>query len=117
MTGRALLLLMLLVSWTSLLLQSAALVHLRRQHATCAAEGLAGHGYVRTAACRVLAAFAYSAVALLDIIGVRIPGAGTLGPEALVVFTAVQALWLCNTVMDIRVRKRLAQRPDSTEAP
>ncbi len=109
MTGRALLLLMLLVSWTSLVLQSGALVHLRRQRATYAAEGLAGHGYVRTAACRVLAAAVYSAIALLDIIGVRIPGAGTLGPEALVVFTGIQTLWLFNTVMDIKVRRQLGK--------
>lgn len=110
MTGGPLLLLMLLVSWTSLVLQSAALIHLCRQHATYAAEGLAGRGYVRTAACRVLAACIYSAVALLDIIGVRIPGGGVLGPESLVVFVGVQAIWLCNTAMDIRVRRRLRQR-------
>jgi len=105
---------MLLVSWTSLVLQSGALVHLRRQQATYAAEKLAGHGYVRTAACRVLAAAVYSAIALLDIIGVRIPGGGTLGPEALVVFVAVQTIWLCNTAMDIRVRRRLAKHPEDT---
>jgi hypothetical protein len=117
MTGRALLLLMLLVSWTSLVLQSGALVHLRRQQATYAAEGLAGRGYVRTAACRVLAAAVYSAIALLDIIGVRIPGAGTLSPEALLVFSGVQAIWLVNSALDIRVRRRLAQRKETDGTP
>lgn len=107
MTGGVLLLLMLLVSWTSLVLQSAALLHLRRQRSTYTAEGLAGHGYVRTAACRVLAAAIYSGVALLAVLGVRIPGAGTLGPEALLVFSGAQMIWLVNSVLDIRVRRQL----------
>jgi hypothetical protein len=106
-TGGALLLLMLLVSWTSLVLQGAALIHLWRQRATYGAEKLAGHGYVRTAACRVLAAAIYSAIALLAVFGVRIPGAGTLGPEALAVLVTVQAIWLSNTALDIRVRRKL----------
>jgi hypothetical protein len=112
LTGGALLLLMLLVSWTSLVLQSAALLHLRRQRASYTAERLAGHGYVRTAACRVLAACIYVTVALLDAAGVQVPGAGTLSPESLVVLTAIQAIWLANTAMDIRVRRKLAQRKD-----
>lgn len=107
MTGGALLLLMLLVSWTSLVLQAAAMVHLRLQRASHEAERLAGHGYVRTTACRVIAAAAYSAVALLAVLGVRIPGAGTLGPEALIVFTGVQTIWLANSALDIRVRRKL----------
>jgi hypothetical protein len=112
-TGRALLLLMLLASWTSLGLQLAAMIHLRRQRSSYPAEELAGRGYVRTAACRVLAAAVYSAVALLDILGLRIPGAGTLSPEALLVFSGVQAIWLVNSALDIRVRKRLAQRKEN----
>lgn len=107
MNGGTLPLLTLLVSWTSLLLHSAALVHLQRQRASCHTERLAGHGYVRTAACRVTAASVYSAVALLDVLGVRIPGAGVLGPEALMMFTGVQGLWLFNTGMDIWIRHRL----------
>ncbi len=113
MTGGALLLLMLLVSWTSLVLQAAAMIHLRLQRATHDAERLAGHGYVRTAACRVLAAAVYSAVALLAVLGVRIPGAGTLSAEALVVFTAIQGIWLANSALDIRVRRKLAQREEN----
>jgi hypothetical protein len=101
--------LMLAVSCTSLSLQGAAFAHLRRQRSTYAAEKMAGRGYVRTAACRVAAAAVYSAVALSAIIGVRIPGAGILSPEALIVFVAVQTIWLCNTAMDIRVRRKLAQ--------
>ena len=107
MTGGALLLLMLLVSWTSLVLQAAAMIHLRLQRPTHEAERLAGRGYVRTAACRVLAAAVYSAVALLAVLGVRIPGAGTLGPEALLVFSGVQTIWLANSALDIRVRRKL----------
>ena len=112
MTGGALLLLMLLVSWTSLVLQGAALLHLLRQQATYCAEKIAGHGYVRTAACRVAAAAVYSAVALLAVLGIRIPGAGTLGPEALLVFTVVQMIWLSNTAADIRARRRLRKVSD-----
>ena len=116
MTGGGLLLLMLLVSWASLLLQSAALAHLWRQRASYAAERIAGHGYVRTAACRVLAACIYVTVALLDACGVRVPGAGTLGPESLLVLTVVQAIWLCNTAMDIRARRQLRQGKESDGA-
>ena len=115
MTGGALLLLMLLVSWTSLLLQAAALVHLWRQQASYAAERLAGHGYVRTAACRVLAACIYVTVALLDATGVQVPGAGALGPESLVVLTLVQAIWLYNTALDIRLRRRLRKREEEQD--
>jgi hypothetical protein len=113
LTGGGLLLLMLLVSWTSLVLQAAAALHLWLQRASSTAERLAGHGYVRTAACRVAAAAVYSAVALLAVAGVRIPGAGTLGPEALIVFSGVQMIWLANSALDIRVRRRLAQEEES----
>lgn len=108
MTGGSLLLLMLLVSWTSLLLQAAAAVHLRRQHASYRAEQLAGRGYIRTAGCRVLAAMIYVTVALLQVTGVHIPGSGGLSPEALVVFCAVQLIWITNSALDIAVRRKLA---------
>lgn len=107
MTGGTLLLAMLLVSWTSLVAQAAAMTHLWRQRARSDAEELAGRGYVRTAACRVGAAAVYVTVALLAVIGVQVPGAGGLSPEALVVFTAVQGIWLVNSALDIRVRRRL----------
>jgi hypothetical protein len=110
MTGGSLLLLMLLVSWTSLLLQAAAAVHLWRQRN--AAGELAGRGYFRTAVCRVLAACVYVTVALLQASGVQVPGAGGLSAEALTVFTAVQGLWLINSAMDIRVRRQIARTPD-----
>ena len=107
MSGGGLLLLMLLVSWSSLLLQGAALVHLLRQRATYSAERLAGGGYVRTAACRVGAATIYVAVAVLDAAGVQVPGGGGVSAEFLVVLTAVQLLWLCNSGLDIRLRRKL----------
>jgi hypothetical protein len=106
------LVLMLLVSWSSLILQSAALVHLLRQRGATAAVQLTGHGYARTAACRVVAASIYSTVALLAVLGIRIPGAGQLGPEAVFIFTLVQAIWLSNSALDIRLRHRL-QSQDS----
>ena len=102
-----LVLVMLLVSWTSLLLQAAAAIHLMRQRASYSAEKIAGRGYVRTVMCRVLASSVYCAVALLAVLGVRVPGGGTLDPEALVVFTGIQGIWLVNSVMDIRVRRQL----------
>jgi hypothetical protein len=108
-----LLLTMLAVSCASLLLQSAAFLHLRRQRASYDAERRAGHGYVRTAACRVLAACIYTAVAALAVAGERIPGAGVLGPEALVVFSLVQIIWLSNSAMDIRVRQLLRRKRGS----
>lgn len=111
MSGGSLLLLMLLVSWTSLMLQGAAAVHLWRQRNE--PGKLAGHGYARTAACRVLAAVIYVTVALLQVLNVRVPGAGSLSPEALVVFTAVQFIWIVNSAMDIRVRRRLTRGGDS----
>ena len=96
---------MLLVSWTSLILQGIAAVLLWRQRND--PGRLAGHGYLRTAACRVLAAAIYVTVALLQVLGVQVPGAGDLSPEALVVFTVVQILWFLNSAMDIRVRRQL----------
>jgi hypothetical protein len=98
---------MLLVSWSSLLLQAAAFTHLLRQQATYSAEQLAGGGYVRTAACRVLAACIYVTVAVLDAAGVQVPGGGGVSAEALVVLTGVQILWLSNAALDIRLRRRL----------
>jgi len=108
MTGGSLLLLMLLVSWTSLVLQAAAAVHLWRQRNE--PGRLAGRGYLRTAACRVLAACIYVTVAVLQATGVQVPGAGSLGPEALVVFSAVQFIWITNSAMDIAVRRKLASQ-------
>jgi hypothetical protein len=59
-------------------------------------------GYLRTIGCRVAAAAAYSALA-----AVQLAGAGTLSTEALAVFTGVQALWVTNSLLDIRIRHRL----------
>lgn len=112
MNGGNLLLTMLLVSWGSLLLQTIAAVHLWRVRDS--PGRLAGRGYTRTAACRVLAAVIYVTVALLQVLGVQVPGAGGLSPEALVVFTAVQGIWLTNSAMDIRVRRQLARGRDGT---
>jgi len=106
-SDRGLLILMLLVSWTSLVLQAAALGCQRAQRASYRAERIAGRGYVRTAFCRVLAAVIYVTVALLQLAGVQISGAGTLSPEALVVFTTVQIIWITNAGLDVRARRQL----------
>lgn len=111
MTDGALLLLMLLVSCTSLLLQGAVMIHLWRQRSSYAAERLAGRGYVRTAACRVLAACIYVAVALLQATGTHIPGSGGVTPEALVVLSAVQLIWIVNSALDVHLRRRLRSKP------
>ena len=102
----SLLLLMLLVSWSSLILQSFALAHLLRKRATYDAEKVAGRGYVRTAACRVLAASIYVTVALLQIAGVTAHG---LTRETVVIFTFVQVIWLTNAAADISIRRKLTE--------
>ncbi len=101
---------MLLVSCSSLVLQVCAFAHLARQRATYPAEHAAGRGYVRTAACRVAAAAVYVTVAVLDAAGVQVPGGGGVSPEALVVLTSVQLLWLVNSAMDIRLRRKLRRK-------
>lgn len=105
----ALLLLMLSVSGASLLLHSAALTHQLRQEASSAAVRWVERGYVRTAACRVVAASVYVAAAALQVAGVRFSGYGSLSTEALIIFTAVQGIWVANSIMDIRIRMRLSR--------
>lgn len=107
MSDKTLLPLMLLVSVTSLVLQGAALIHLVHQKSRYQAERTVARGYVRTAACRVAAACIYVTAAVLQAAGVKIPGAGALTPEALVVLTVVQGIWLANAALDIRVRRKL----------
>jgi hypothetical protein len=99
-----LVLVFLLVSSLSLASQAAALARLSARRPGTRAEALAGRGYIRTVACRVLAATVYTVVA-----AVQLAGAGTLSAEALIVFTAVQGLWIGNSLADIRVRRALAQ--------
>lgn len=111
MTGGVLLLLYLLVSWTSLTLHSAALVHLLRQRAGYRAEELAGHGYVRTAASRVAVAMFYVTLAVIQAGGAHI--FGVLTGEALVALTVNQSVWLANAGLDIRLRRKLRSEPDS----
>lgn len=104
-----LVLVFLLVSCLSLVFQTLAFVRLATRRARTPTEELVGSGYLRTVGCRVLAATVYVAVA-----GIQLAGAGTLSFEALVVFTGVQLLWIGNSLMDIRIRRTLAQgRPDA----
>ena len=99
----------LLVSCVSLVLQVLAFARLAIRQARTATEELVGGGYLRTVACRVLAAVVYVVVA-----AVQLAGSGTLTAEALIVFTSVQAIWVSNSLLDIRIRRRLDRpgRPD-----
>jgi hypothetical protein len=105
-----LVLMFLLVSCVSLAFQVLAFARLAVQRAVTPAEELVGGGYLRTVACRVLAAVIYVVVA-----AVQLAGDGTLSAEALIVFAAVQAIWQVNSLMDIRVRRALSRagRPDA----
>jgi hypothetical protein len=96
-------LLLLLVSCASLALQAAALIRIATRHPGTDAEGLVSRGYVRTIACRVAAAVTYTAAA-----AVQVAGSGSLSAEALIVFACVQGLWVSNSLLDIRMRRRLA---------
>lgn len=94
----------LVVSCVSLVFQVVALTRLARQHAGGQAEQLVGRGYVRTIACRVVAAVTYVVVAAVQLVG-----DGTLSAEAVIVFAAVQGLWISNSAMDIRTKRSLSQ--------
>lgn len=99
----------LMVSCLSLVLQVLAFIRLTGRRARTPVEELVGGGYLRTIGCRVLAATIYTAAA-----GIQLAGGGTLTAEALIVFIAVQALWLANSLLDVRIRRSLSQtgRPD-----
>lgn len=99
-----LVLVFLLVSCLSLVFQLLAFIRLALRHARTPVEELVGGGYLRTVACRVLAATIYVVVAAS-----QLAGSGTLSAEALVVFGGIQALWLVNSAMDIRIRRTLSQ--------
>jgi len=96
----------LLVSCLSLVFQLLAFIRLAARRARTPAEELVGGGYLRTVACRVLAATIYVVVA-----AIQFAGAGTLSAEALIVFTSVQVIWQVNSVLDIRIRRSLSQGP------
>jgi hypothetical protein len=97
-------LLFMLVSCLSLVSQVLAFTRLALRRARTPAEELVSSGYLRTVACRILAAVIYVVVA-----AVQLAGDGTLSAEALVVFSAIQALWISNSLMDIRIRRVLSQ--------
>lgn len=96
----------LLVSCLSWMFQLLAFIRLAARRARTPTEELVGGGYLRTVACRVLAATIYVVVA-----ATQLSGSGTLSAEALIVFTAVQVIWQVNSVMDIRIRRSLAGEP------
>jgi hypothetical protein len=102
--------LFLVVSCLSLVSQLLAFIRLAARRPRTPVEELVGAGYLRTVGCRVLAATLYVAVA-----AVQLAGDGALSAEALTVFTAVQAIWLANSLLDIRIRRNLA-RPGGRHA-
>lgn len=103
--------LFLLVSCLSLVLQVLAFARLALRRARTPAEELVGGGYIRTVACRVLAATVYVVVG-----AVQLAGAGTLTAEALVVFASIQLLWWLNSLLDIRIRRALSQHGRQPDA-
>jgi hypothetical protein len=100
----ALVLLLLLVSCVSWVFQVVALGRMAARQARTPLEALVGGAHLRTVACRVLATTVYVVVA-----AVQLAGDGTLTAEALVVFASVQALWITNTILDLRLRRTLSQ--------
>lgn len=93
----------LVVSCLSLVLQVLAFIRLAVQRAASPVERLVGDGYMRTVGCRVLAAVAYVVVA-----AVQLAGDGTLTGEAVIVFTAIQGLWISNSLADISIRRKIS---------
>lgn len=104
--------LMLIVSATSLAAQVAAVTGLLRREAIHPAERTAGRGYVRTVTSRIGLAVVYVTAAALAVAGIQVPGSGGLSPESLVVFTAVQVVWLANSIGDLAALRRI--RDDTT---
>jgi hypothetical protein len=103
----------LTVSLVAVAMQSMALARLARG----ADRGPVAMGLLRTGACRVVAASAYVALAV-----VSLAAAGGTGALAVAVFTAVQLMWITNGFLDVRLRRRLSSpsRPSSSrpqEAP
>ncbi len=96
--------LFLVVSCVALTFHLLAFVRLAARRASTPTEELVGGGYLRTVACRVLAGTVYVAVAV-----VQVAGRGSLTVEALAVFTFVQVLWISNSALDVRIRRRLTK--------
>jgi hypothetical protein len=103
-----LVLLFLLVSCLNMVLQIMAFARLLAHRARTPVEELVGGGYLRTVACRVMAATVYVVVA-----AVQLAGGGTLTAEALIVFLLVQLLWQLNSLLDIKIRRALSQQKET----
>jgi hypothetical protein len=99
-----LVLVFLAVSCVSLVFQVLAFTRLVAQRAATPVEELVGGGYLRTVACRVLAAVIYVVVA-----AVQLAGDGSLSAEALAVFACVQLIWVSNSLLDISIRRTLGR--------
>lgn len=69
------------------------------------AARLARRGLIRTVACRILAAVVYIGVAVVTVVA-----RPALPVVALAVFTGTQLLWQLNSLLDVRLRRDLAQR-------
>lgn len=88
----------LTVSIVAAAMQAMALARLTRDPD----RGLVAGGLRRTGVCRVVAAFAYVALAVMSLL--NLGGSGVL---AVATFSAVQAMWITNGLLDVRLRRRL----------
>lgn len=94
----------LLVAMTSLVIQFVSLHRIRKQTgADSPARRLAAKGLRRTSASRVAAALIYL---MLAIGSLYFPE--DMGISAVVVFTLVQFIWWTNAILDVRLRRTLA---------
>lgn len=94
----------LVVSTASLLLQAVSLRTVTRLPALDARERLAARGLRRTGIGRVAAAMAY---VVLGTWALAVPGTD-LATATVTVFIAVQLMFQANAVLDVRLRRQLA---------
>lgn len=91
--------LFLIISATSLIVQSVALYRITRDTAP---KGVAYGGIRRTAVCRVIASVLYTMLGISSLIDAAVV-------ENLLVFGFVQILWQSNAIADVGLRRRLSR--------
>lgn len=90
--------LFLIISATSLIVQSVALFRITRDTTP---KGVAYSGLRRTAICRVIASVLYTMLGISSLIDPAVV-------ENLLVFGFVQLLWQLNAIADVQLRRRLS---------
>lgn len=91
--------LFLIISVTSLIVQSVALYRITRDTAP---KGIAYSGIRRTAICRVVASVLYTMLGISSLIDAAVV-------ENLLVFGVVQVVWQLNAIADVGLRRRLSR--------